>query len=290
MWKHDLKFTQTESWSHFDYPCTATTKALWLREYCFCFQVSLSLEEKQKLAREQEQQHLYKKQTPLVPKENKSVNNNIANSSNNKQPKDLTSTLLNNNLNQLQRSSTLNSSWNPPPSTNTAFMSSPLSGSMGNNSIGGGGTMMQRTNSLTTPVNKPVDLSAFDNLLSPTSSSQAKPSLNQMAKKSPNSSMPGMGMNATGMGLLGGGGGGGNMRMMGTGPMIGAGQNTMMGHSMQMPMIAAQPIGGTNFSHMGMGTANQNQFGSLGTVKAQNGLSSTNSIGNELDDLFGWKQ
>lgn len=144
---------------------------------------------------------------------------------------------------------------------------------------------MQRTNSLTAPINnKPVDLSAFDKLLSPTSS-QVKPSLNQMAMKSSNSSMPGMGMNPTNMGLLGGAGG---MRMMGTGSMMGAGQNTMIGHSMQMPMMGTQPRGGTNFSPLGMGlgTANQNQFSSLGTINAQNGLSS-NSIGNELDDLFG---
>lgn len=107
-----------------------------------------------------------------------------------------------------------------------------------------------------------------------------------MAMKSSNSSMQGMGMNPTNMGLLGGAGG---MRMMGTGSMMGAGQNTMIGHSMQMPMMGTQPRGGTNFSPLGMGlgTANQNQFSSLGTVNAQNGLSS-NSIGNELDDLFGW--
>lgn len=247
--------------------------------------VNLSLEEKQRLAREQEQQQLYKKQAPLVPNSmrERSVNNNTGSSSNSShQPKDLTSTLLNNNLNQLQRSSTLNSSWNPTPA-NTAFMSSP--NSIGSNSIGGGGAMMQRTNSLTAPINnKPVDLSAFDKLLSPTSS-QVKPSLNQMAMKSSNSSMQGMGMNPTNMGLLGGAGG---MRMMGTGSMMGAGQNTMIGHSMQMPMMGTQPRGGTNFSPLGMGlgTANQNQFSSLGTVNAQNGLSS-NSIGNELDDLFG---
>lgn len=261
--------------------------------------VNLSLEEKQRLAHEQEQQQLYKKQAPLVPnsmKDRKGVNNNIVGNGgsagsvglSSKQPKDLTSTLLNNNLNQLHRSTTLNSTWNPPPTTNPAFMSTSLSGSMGSNSMtggggGGGGMMMQRTNSLAAPINnKPVDLSAFDNLLSPTSSSQAKPSLNQMAKKSPNSSMPGMGINPTGMGLLGmGGGGSSGMRMMGPSPM--------MGQAMQMPMMGAQPMGGANFSPMGMGmgATNQNQFASLGNVKPQNGLSSSNSIGNELDDLFG---
>lgn len=252
--------------------------------------VSLSMEEKQRLAREQEQQSIYKKQSMLVPKTN-SNSEKSANcghqSSNYQKPKDLTSSLLNNNLNQLQHSSTLNNSWGMAQS-NMACSSFGAS-SMSSGSVG---MPMQRTNRII-PINqskpatsKSVDLSAFDNLLSP--SSQAKPSLNQMAQKTSLGSMkPGnMGFmptgSSTGIGMMGS-----NVGTMINQPPMMAHPQVMMNQGMRVNASMVSP----GFQGMALGTTNMtaanNQFSNASSGQLQNGLLSSNSVGNELDDLFG---
>ncbi|XP_014768329.1 SCY1-like protein 2 isoform X1 [Octopus bimaculoides] len=255
--------------------------------------VSLSMEEKQRLAREQEQQSIYKKQSMLVPKANpdheKSANCGSQSSSYHK-PKDLTSTLLNNNLNQLQHSGPLNNSW-------SMAQSNMACSSFGASSLSGGGMPMQRTNPIVPlnqskpAANKSVDLSAFDNLLSP-SSSQVKPSLNQMAQKTSTTS----GMKAGNMGFMPTSSSTSIAMMGNVGTMLNqppamiAHPQVMMNQGMRVsaPMVApgfqGMALGNTN-----MTTVNHNQFSnaSSGPQQLQNGFPSSNPAGNELDDLFG---
>lgn len=250
------------------------------------------MEEKQRLAREQEQQSIYKKQSMLVPKTNPDheKNANCGSQSTNYKPKDLTSTLLNNNLNQLQHSGPLNNSWGMAQSNMacSSFGASSLSSSSG-------GMSMQRTNPIV-PLNqskpaasKSVDLSAFDNLLSP-SSSQAKPSLNQMAQKTSTSGN----MKAGSMGFLPTGSNPGIGMMGNVGTMLN--QPAMMTHPqvmMNQGMRVTGPMVGPGFQNTALGNTNMtavnhNQFSNASSgQQLQNGFPSSNSAGNELDDLFG---
>ncbi|GAB1598827.1 SCY1-like protein 2 [Argonauta hians] len=252
--------------------------------------VSLSMEEKQRLAREQEQQNIYKKQNMLVPKTNpngEKVAANCGNQGLSCKPKDLTSTLLNNNLNQLKHSSALNNSWSIPQPNSMPNASFGVSSMQSSSAV----MHIQRNNPMNPanqqkPANsKPVDLSAFDNLLSP-SSSQMKPSLNQMAQQI-SSTKPGNigfmppGSNAS-FGMMGN-----NVRTMMNQPA------PMMAHPQlirNQGMTVNAPIVSPSFQGMALGSSNinvnHNQFNNASSGTVQNGFT-TNAVGNELDDLFG---
>lgn len=175
--------------------------------------VSLTLEEKQRLAKEQEQAAKLRNQQPLAPQTIKP-----ATATSNSQTKDLTSSLLNNmtSLNSLSLANTVR----PPPvqgSTVSAFPSSgPVVSSMGapvsngfNSTMGfqtGGLGMGMRpagpslyggmATTTSTPnfgslaqnqgtsgqTNKPTDMSALDSLFTP---NKPKVTLNQMGPKAP---------------------------------------------------------------------------------------------------------
>lgn len=172
----------------------------------------LTMEEKQKLAKEQEQQRMYKAQSPLTLKSDKQKENKRPTS----QVKDLTSSLMTSNLTGLKSSAATNStpnyqqtgqsslSQNPMPSNYNAVGQKPQNsistynpmGQSGNKpNYSGGGIMGNMSTGSTfggqsyggqfggqgqqTMPTTQKNLSAFDNLLP--SSAQTKPSLSQMS-------------------------------------------------------------------------------------------------------------
>lgn len=173
----------------------------------------LTMEEKQKLAKEQEQQRMYKTQSPLTLKSDKQTENKRPTS----QVKDLTSSLMTSNLIGLKSSAATNStpnyqqtgqsslSQNPMTSNYNAVGQKPQNsmstynpmGQSGNrpNYSGGGMVGNMSTGSSfggqsyggqfggqdqqTMQTTKQMNLSAFDSLLP--SSTQTKPSLSQMS-------------------------------------------------------------------------------------------------------------
>ncbi|KAJ8299631.1 hypothetical protein KUTeg_023691 [Tegillarca granosa] len=249
---------------------------------------SLSLEEKQRLAKQQEQQRVFKSQKPLNVSSStmtsQSTSATSASSASKAPVKDLTSSLMNSNIMGLQTSSnrSLNnmssasmgrggnsfgmsssastgpSSYNVGGQTSSMGMSGGFSGgssSMGQSSMGYSSGGMMGQNSMmsgggqSSPMQynqtskQKVDLSAFDSLMSGSSSSQNKMSLNQMSQQNVQN-------RPTGTGSMGFMGNPGNMGMMGN---MGMGQNTMMNMSGGMrpnQMMGSSGIGQYNQGHV----------------------------------------
>lgn len=276
-------------------------------------QVTLSLEEKQRIAKQQEQQRFMQATKPLEVKSS-TANKPKQTSS---QPKDLTNSLMQSNMMKLSLSaSTSTSTYNgssglnmqsnisgnsignrtsQSPMGSSTYSSStlgmnqgglnPTSGHMfSQNSFGQGSSSVQR--------NKPVDLSSFDNLL-PSSSQKQTMSLGQMGQRSTGANMPNQGMMGNQwMGQQG---------MMGTQSM--SGQPAMMA-----PSIGGQGMMNSGFQGQGMGYGYGGGMNfQQGSMTSQGGMipqaagqsfmqqqtplgiqsSSNMSVKNELDDLFG---
>lgn len=248
--------------------------------------MSLSLEEKKKLAREQEQQQRYKSQKGIVPS-----------SSNVKTPttqtKDLTSTLMSKNLTNLAKPNyNVSASGYQQPSSNI-YGQSNIAPSPRYNPSGSGGSALTSS-----PFNSQsnfgsgskVDMSAFDNLIpSPSGSSSAgKKSLNQLSQNS-TSSQPVM--SPTGlpqqrlMGNMQPYGMMGNQGMMRPPNMMGNQWSAQgMGMSGLNGSLGQQPAYGQGFN--GMGLSQQH------TIPPQNsqpfpGSSSKTLSQSDLNDLLG---
>ena len=187
----------------------------------------------------------------------------------------------------------------------SSSMGNPMGSNMGNTM-----NSMTMTSSLNQGSNKPVDLSAFDNLMA--DKQKPKLSVNQMAQ-SKTTAGPMMG-NTSAMGSYGtsqqgimGQGMMGNSAMMGNQSMMGnqtmMGQQGMMGNPsvMQPGYAGAGMTSGFNsqFSNTGMGVnPNQNTMGMFQTQpmggqnlmqpqQAVNTNTSSNSACSDLNDLFG---
>lgn len=162
-------------------------------------QVSLSLEEKQRLAREQEQQRFLKVNKPLDAKSSGSTGSAAQNkpkqTASNK-PKDLTSSLMQSNMMGLSSTANKPSANYSSLSSGSSGMSSGFSGGMsqpstmssmnssfssGMSSVSSGGFGMGMSQNGMSQKNKQVDMSSFDNLLS-TNSQSPKMSMNQMSQ------------------------------------------------------------------------------------------------------------
>lgn len=160
-------------------------------------------------------------------------------------------------------------------------------GMMGQNSMmsGGGQSSPMQYNQTS---NQKVDLSAFDNLMPGSSSSQNKKSLNQMSQQNVQS-------RPTGTGSMGYMGNPGNMGMMGN---MGMGQNTMMNMSGGVrpnQMMGSSGMGQFNQGHMQNPIGMQSgapQFGGMNFQQQQPQMmkpqtSNQNSSSNDIADIFG---
>lgn len=281
-------------------------------------QTNLSLEQKQQLAKQQEQQQRLKSQPSLTPSATKAT---LAKTGGGNQPrsttKDLTSTLIESNMNAMkstsmgqnkppQSSYNANSSWSSGPtwsSSNSAGMSMGLSSGGGGfnasqaSGMGFGqpgpsfsmpqqatgfGTMGMSSPRMNTQQPKP-DLSAFDSLLD--SSQKQTPSMNQMA----------VGSNRMGAPRPAGFNQPHPMGMMPVNPMgssgMGLGANAMGMGSPMMSMPAQQPgfgAGGGMFGQMGMGgVQGQNAGGHMLSPTGGSTHTAQKSSTNSLDDLLG---
>lgn len=260
---------------------------LWLVQVICIFdldlflQVSLSLEEKQRLAREQEAQQHLKSQSPLQPKP-------TASQSHAPKVKDLTSTLLNTNLNQMSKPApnytpsfgSTASSFNS--NTSTFVSSGSTFGSYGGGSTGTFGSGMANTGpgyTQTFPQATPglsgqisavkPDLSSFDDLLP----GKPKPTMNQMGQ----SSQMGFGIQ---QGMMGNqmGRGMGNQGLMGNMGMMG-------------PRMGQPPMGNagmmTNQGMMGNMGMNQSGGSFFGQPMITNQVDPSHKAKSDFDDLFG---
>ncbi|XP_050409196.2 SCY1-like protein 2 [Patella vulgata] len=233
--------------------------------------VSLSLEEKQRLAKSQEDHRKFKSQQPLNPKQTdtKSLQNN--------QPRDLTSSLIDSNIKNMNKtslsSSTMSSagaymggnsggymgsnssttSYMGSNSNTTSYMGSNSStpAYMGGNSAFGAGNSV---NGSRANASKSVDLSAFDNLLP----NKPKKSLNEM-KNSQSAQSFGQNQSMGNMGMP---------RMMGSPAQQGMmGNQGMMGYQQSMATGAfGQP---QQFGQMG---GNQMMYGQQNMMTSQQNM------------------
>ena len=221
-------------------------------------QVNLSLEEKQRLAQQQEQQKLFRSQQPLTSVTSSNTTGTLqpkpATAVPNKpQVRDLTSTLMDSNLNSMNAvskkpTSTFSSSNSTFSSAN--FSTGTTMGSMGSGTSGfssgtgltfGQSSMSGMNTGFNTIGNtKPqtqgsLDMSSLDSLLP----SKPKPSLNQLAQpQQPIGTNMGMqqGIMGNSMGMMGM-----QQGMMGTPRMMGAPRMMGMQQSMGMqPMVPQQ--------------------------------------------------
>ncbi|XP_067654705.1 SCY1-like protein 2 isoform X2 [Haliotis asinina] len=270
--------------------------------------VSLSLEEKQRLARQQEQEQKLKGQRPL------SAQNTQNKPKTNDKVKDLTSTLMDTNLRNMSTSTPksqpmssigghsgpvigrggMSSSYgmSSPSSvgsggyggmnTGGSFAGMNNSSSFGSNSSSGFGAVNNSpgfggTGSMNTGGgNKPkMDMSAFDSLLP--SSNHPKKSMNEMAQTR-TAGMPGQQamMGGQRMGMVG------NMGMMGNQGMMGS--PGMMGYQQNMNGSFGQMSNQMNFGAMGntgsMPMSNSN-------ILTPQSSSQVKPSGNDLADIFG---
>lgn len=284
-------------------------------------QVSLTLEEKQRLAKEQEQQRFLKVNKPLEAKG--STGGAASRQTNSNKPKDLTSSLMQSNVMNLASSgskpaanySSLNSgtSFSPLSQTHVSSMSS---GSTVNTS--GFNTGFSQNGKA--QKSKPVDLSSFDNLLS-TSSNTPKMSMSQMSQSRMgpqgmmgNQSMMGNvqgGMMGAQGGMMGNQGGmmgnlGGMMGsqggMMGSQGGMMSHQGGMMGNTGMRPQqgmlgggaVMNSGFGGTQLGSFGLGGGSNQGPGfpaNQGMLQPQpianQNFNSQGSAKNDFDDLFG---
>ena len=245
-------------------------------------QVNLSLEEKQRLAQQQEQQKLFKSQQPLTSVTSSKTTGTLqpkpATAAPNKpELRDLTSTLMNSNLNNMNvvskkpastfsGSNSTFSSVNFSTGTTMGSMASGTSGfscstgaTFGQSSMSGVNTGFNTIGNTKPQAQGSLDMSLLDSLLP----SKPKPCLNQLAQpQQPMGVNMGVqqGMMGNNMGMMGV-----QQGMMGTPRMVGAPR--MMG--MQQPM-GMQPL-----------VPQQNMFGQQGMNNSQN------SAKNDFDTLFG---
>ncbi|XP_064601195.1 SCY1-like protein 2 [Liolophura sinensis] len=145
-------------------------------------QVSLSLEEKKKLAREQEQQQRYKSQKAIAPSSSKAKTPTT-------QSKDLTSTLMNKNLTNLAKPNYNVSSSGYPQTSNSMYGQSNIAPSPRYNPSGPGNSALTSSSfssQSSLGSGSKVDMSAFDSLIpsSSGSSNTGKKSLNQLSQNS----------------------------------------------------------------------------------------------------------
>ncbi|KAL3842613.1 hypothetical protein ACJMK2_020606 [Sinanodonta woodiana] len=238
--------------------------------------IALTLEDKQRMAKQKEQEQLVKSQKPLQAKSVSSSSTTPAGSSikstSNTQIKDLTTSLINSNIMGLQPSNTRTNSTGMTPGFTSGSISMSSTGStIGQSSfvMSGGGlgsqssvssfgnqSMMSAQNS---QASKPIDVSAFDNLL-PNNSSQPKLPINQMRQQ-----QHVMGMSMQG-GMMGNPSLKGNQNMMGT-----PGMNVNQG------MMGLQP-GGMNFGGFG-GQGMNTGFNASGNTTMVNSFGSYPMIG-----------
>ncbi|XP_076472048.1 SCY1-like protein 2 [Babylonia areolata] len=275
----------------------------------------LSLEEKQRLARQQEQQERFKSQTPLVQSSkppSSSTSSSTAKSSSG--PKDLTSTLMQSNMAAMSSMSLASS--RTPQSSYTPSMSGsawPNTTTMG---MGGGGgygmasspfpmqQQQQRGMGLNPSPSQPVrpDLSAFDSLLE--SNSKPRMSMNQMSATSNSSmgggarpafsqtpGMGGMGMAPMGMGTMGMGGQSMGMggRPVGMGMGMGGGMMGVGGGGGGMMM--GSPAMGMGLVPAGFGAGGGGMMGQVGgmggAMLTPNPTPTSQTSSSSLDDLLG---
>ena len=287
-------------------------------------QTNLSLEEKQRLAKQQEQQQRFKSQPSLNPsttsaKPTKSSAGNQSRST----TKDLTATLMESNMNAMKATSmsqnkvqqpsyNTNSSWSSGPSwsngssTGTSmgvsggggFSTSQAPG-MGFSQMGpsfgmqqqgaGFGAMGMNSPRMSTQQPKP-DLSAFDSLLD--SSQKRTPSMNQMAAGSNQmrSTRPAGFNQPQPMGMMAMNPTGSSGMRMGT-TTTGMGSSSMGMGAPMMGVPAQQPgfgAGGAMFGQAGMGgMQGHNAGGHLLSPTSGSGPVSQKSSTNSLDDLLG---
>ena len=239
-------------------------------------QVNLSLEEKQRLAQQQEQQKLFKSQQPLTSVTSSKTTGTLqpkpATAAPNKpEVRDLTSTLMNSNLNNMnvvskKPASTFSSSNSTFSSANfstgttmgsmtsgTSSFSSSTGATFGQSSMSGMNTGFNTIGNTKPQAQGSLDMSSLDSLLP----SKPKPSLNQLTQpQQPMGAIMGVqqGMMGNNMGMMGV-----QQGMMGTPRMMG----------MQQPM-GMQPL-----------VPQQNMFGQQGMNNSQN------SAKNDFDTLFG---
>ncbi len=249
-----------------------------MSQHYFAKQVSLTLEEKQRLAEQQEQQKLYKSQpklaSPTSPSSTTSSSSMLqpkpASAPSKPQVKDLTSTLMNSNLNSMSASQKPVSSSSSAGAFGSSGFSSVNSSSLAfsgasSGSFGQNSSSMSAMNTgfgmSSTTATKPqgqgsMDMSALDSLLP----SKAKPSMNQMQQ---NSQAMNMGMQ---QGMMVGGNFGMQQQGMMGGPRM-MGNTGMMG--MQQRPMGMQPVG------------QQNMF------SQQPMMNNSQTTKNDFDTLFG---
>ena len=272
----------------------------------------MSLEEKQRLAKEQEQQRFLKAQKPLETKLASSTAKTQPKRQLNSQPKDLTATLMSSNLSNMSLSSPSkplssssvggmsnmgagartssglaqsNYSINTPSLSTmggSASYSSPMSQSsfgMSSNSSGfGTPSLGMAANSQ--QQNKQMDLSAFDSLL-PSSSNQQKMPMNQMVQSKGSSPWQQGTMGMGGQGQIGNQGMMGTPRMMGNQGMMGnpsmAAQQSMMGNFGGNTMTGG--YGGMNLNQGFNSSMPQNNAGLFQPASNQ-GMMQPQQVGN----------
>ncbi|ESP05109.1 hypothetical protein LOTGIDRAFT_151905, partial [Lottia gigantea] len=242
--------------------------------------VTLSLEEKQRLAKSQDDHLKFKSQQPLNP--SGSSRPNAPKTAPSSQTRDLTSSLINSNLQKMNSPS----SYSVGSPGNNSFMGSNSSPYMGNNTMMGGNSYMTSsgTNSMNGPkptASKSVDLSAFDDLLP--NKNTSKKSLNEMkASQSAQSFTQNTGMGMMGMprmGMMG------NQGMMGYQP----GFNQTYGQQQQFNQSAM--MGGNQMTFgqpNNMMTSQQTMGGNFMMPQNQTTNKPNNASNNtDLSDIFG---
>ncbi|KAK3576147.1 hypothetical protein CHS0354_016306 [Potamilus streckersoni] len=240
--------------------------------------VPLTLEDKQRMAKQKEQEQLVKAQKPLQPKSTSSSVNPAAasnKSNSNTQVKDLTTSLMNSNIMGMQPSNTASrttlTGMTPGFTSGSVSMSSTGStigqssfimsgGGLGSQSSFGSQSLMSAQNSQAI---KPIDMSAFDTLL-PNTSSQPKLPINQIRQQ-----QHVMGVSIQG-GMMGNPSMTGNQSMMGTqGITVNQGMMGLQSGGMNLGAFGGQGMN-TGFSASG----NTNMLNSFGSqpMRGQNNL------------------
>lgn len=266
----------------------------------FNFQVSLSLEEKQRIAKQQEQQRFQKIAKPVDLK----TQNNPTKPKLSNEPKDLTSSLMQSNMMGLASSASkstgsLNSS--PGLGLNSMANSNKTPAVYGNMSSGFAGVMPTMNQGQTSNSMFPqhhasnqssnvgrgdnsMDLSSFDSLLS--TNSKPKLSMNQMTNNSGQSSFPmqqGMMGNISNRGVMG------NQGMMGQQTMnSGFGNQSIPSSGFTGQTLNSGFMGSTGFQSANMFQSQpmtgQNMFQSTSSTSNNTNDSTAK---NQLQDLFG---
>lgn len=266
---------------------------------------NLTLEEKQRLAQQQEQQQRLKSQASLTPGQT-STGKTITAATPKSGTKDLTSTLMESNMNAMksmgmgqtsnaQSSFSSGGTWNSGPTWSSGNSSMGMGGGGSGMGMGGGFTGSGFGSGGMSPMGgasparmgvsnqqqPKVDMSAFDSLMQ----KPQKPSMIQMTNTSggvrpmgSNMSPMGanMGINPAPMGMMG-------MNAGGMGPM--GMRPQFMGGPPQQPLGFPQG-GGMYGQPMGMASPAQNAgFG--GQMLSPTSTSSAKPSANSLDDLFG---